>query len=286
MRWHHGCCFPGYAQALGQTSNSDQQAERFQRSFTLASGGTLDVDNYKGAIHVSGSDSNQVVVNVYKKFEGKDSDRKWWMENVQVNFQNNSNSVSVEVKYPTQFCMFCWQNYEASVELEIRVPRQSNVKVDSYKPDIRISSIHGDVRVKSYKSPITIESTTGAIRIDTYKDSIKLSNVDVHGVLEVKSYKADAEISARGLGETATLESDKGSIVLRIPNNTGLDVDYSGGRHSRFHTDFALNARTGKNFGDEVHGTINQGGTHLRLRTEKGSVSIERLSGERSSGPY
>jgi len=102
----------------------------------------------------------------------------------------------------------------------------------------------------------------------------------------VKSYKADTEVNANSLGEAATLESDKGSIVLRVPNNTGLDVDYSGGRRSRFHTEFALNARTGKNFGDEVHGTINQGGTHLRLRTEKGSVFIERLSGEKVSGPY
>jgi hypothetical protein len=182
--------------------------------------------------------------------------------------------------------MFCWPDYEASVELEIHVPRQISVKLESYKPDIRISSIRGDIRIKSYKSPITIESTTGAIRIDTYKDSVKLNNVDVRGVLEVRSYKADAEVNAISLGEAATLESGKGSIVLRVPNNTGLDVDYSGGRHSRFHTDFALNARTGKSFGDEVHGTINQGGTHLRLRTEKGSVSIERLTGQRLSGPY
>jgi hypothetical protein len=270
----------------GQTSNSDQQAERFQRSFALASGGTLEVDNYKGTIHVTGSDGNQVVVNVYKKFEGRGSDRKWWMENIQVNFQNSSNRVAVEVKYPTQVCIFCWQDYEASVELEIRVPRQINVKVESYKPDIKISSIHGDIRVKSYKAPITIESTNGAIRIDTYKDSVKLNNVEIRGVLEVKSYKADTEVNASSLGETANLESDKGSIVLRVPNNTGLDVDYSGGRHSTFHTEFALNTRTGKNFGDEVHGTINQGGTHLRLRTEKGSVSLERLTGAKLSGPY
>ena len=87
-----------------------QQSERFQRSFTITSGGTLAVDNYKGTIHVTGTDTNQVVVDVHKRFEGSDSDRKWWMENIQINFRNDSSRVSVDVKYPNQYCVFCWNN--------------------------------------------------------------------------------------------------------------------------------------------------------------------------------
>ncbi len=162
--------------------------------------------------------------------------------------------------------------------MEIRVPRQINVRLESYKPDIKVASIQGDIRVNSYKSPIEIDSTTGAIRIDTYKDTIKLRNVTVRGPLEVKSYKADVEIDARSLGDTAWLENAKGSIVLRVPANTGLDVDFEGGRHSSFHSDFPMNSRTGSHEGS-FRGTINQGGTRLRLRTEKGSVSVEKLSG-------
>jgi hypothetical protein len=260
-----------------QSTGSDQP-ERFQRSFAIAQGGTLDVDNYKGIIHITGSDTNQVAVDVTKRFEGSDANRKWWMENVRVNFRNDANHVSVEVKYPE--CTFCWQgmNYEASVGLEIRVPRQINVKLESYKPDIKVAAIQGDIRVKSYKSPIEIDSTAGAIRIDTYKDDVKLRNVTVRGPLEVKSYKADVEIDAKSLGESATLENEKGSIVLRVPANTGLDVDFEGGRHASFHSDFPMNSRTGSRE-DSFRGTINQGGTRLHLRTEKGSVSVEKLSG-------
>jgi hypothetical protein len=264
-----------------QASGSEQNAERFQRSFAINPAGTLQVDNYKGTIHVTGSDGNQVVVDVTKRFDGNDADRKWWMENVKVNFRNDSGHVAVEVKYPQWNCTFCWldHDYTAAVELEIRVPRQINVTLDSYKPDIKVASIQGDVRIKSYKSPITIDSTTGAIRIDTYKETVKLNNVSLHGPLEVKSYKADAEINAKALGETATLESDKGAIVLRVPQNAGLNVDYEGGRHSSFRSDFALSSTAGS-FSGSFHGTINQGGTRLRLRTEKGSISLEKLSGQ------
>ncbi len=261
---------------------ASQGPEHFQRSFTISPSGTLHVDNYKGTIHVTASDGNQVVVDVTKRFEGgTESDRKWWMENVQVNFSNQSDRVSVDVKYPQWSCTFCWQGHDftAQVELEIRVPRQINVALESYKPDIKIASVQGDIRIKSYKSPIAIDSTTGAIRIDTYKETIRLQNVTLRGPLEIQSYKADAEINAKALGETATLETEKGSIVLRVPQNAGMDVDYSGSRRASFRSDFPVSATTGS-FNESFRGVINRGGTRLRLRTEKGSVSLEKLSGQ------
>ncbi|HEY2169533.1 MAG TPA: hypothetical protein VGJ30_07900 [Candidatus Angelobacter sp.] len=262
------------------TSTSADPVAHFQKTFSIAPGGTLDVDNYKGTIHVTGSDTNQVAIDVNKHFEGNDQDRKWWMENVQVNFRNESNRVAVEVKYPQWNCIFCWQDhdYTADVELEIRVPRQINVQLQSYKPDIKVAGIQGDIRIKSYKSPIEIADTTGAVRIDTYKETVKLRNVNLRGPLEVKSYKAEAEIDARSLGDSVTLENEKGSIVLRVPANAGMDVDYEGGRRSSFSSDFPMTSQTGS-FNSSFHGKVNQGGTRLRLRTGRGSVSLQKLSG-------
>ena len=262
-----------------QSTSSDPSAH-FQKTFSITPGGTLEVDNYKGTIHVTGSDTNQVAIDVNKHFDGNEADRKWWMENVQVNFRNESNRVAVEVKYPQWTCIFCWQGHDftAAVDLEIHVPRQINVRLESYKPDIKVASIQGDIRIKSYKSPIEIDSTTGAVRIDTYKETVKLRNVNLRGPLEIKSYKADAEIDARSLGDSVALENEKGSIVLRIPANTGMDVDFDGGRRSSFHSDFPMASQTGS-YDRSVRGKINQGGTRLRLRTEKGSISLEKLSG-------
>ncbi len=263
---------------MSAQTSGDQKADNFQRTFSLGSGGTLVVDNYKGTIHVTGTDGNQVMVDVRKRFEGSESDRKWWMENLQVNFHNDSGKVEVAVKYPSYTCIFCWQisDYSALVELEIRVPRQVNVRIESYKPDIRIASIQGDIRIHSYKSPIAIESTTGGIRIDTYKDTIKLRDVSVRGALDIKSYKADADISVRSLGDTASLETYKGDITLRLPKNAGFDVDFTGGRHTSFHSDFPLATHAGSRWDHDVRGTVNQGGTHVRLRSERGSVTLRQ----------
>src|SRR5262249_8520520 len=264
-----------------QASGSNPVTDHFQRSFAIAQNGTLHVDNYKGTIHITGADGNQVVVDVTKRFEGSEADRKWWMENLEVNFRNDSDRVSVEVKYPQWECGFCWYGHDFSgeVDLEIRVPRQINVALDSYKPDIKVATVQGDIRIKSYKSPITIDSTTGAIRIDTYKDTLKLQNVALRGPLEISSYKADTEVNARTLGDTVSIEDHKGSTVLRVPQSAGLDVDYEGGRRSSFRSDFPISSTAGS-FSSSFHGKVNQGGTRVRLRTERGSVSLEKYSGQ------
>jgi putative adhesin len=265
--------------ASAQTAD-EKTADHFQRTFNLNSGGTLVVDNYKGTIHVTGTDGNQVVVDVRKQFDGRESDRKWWMENLEIKFHNDSSRVEVAVKYPSYTCIFCVQihDYTAAVELEIRVPRQTSVKIDSYKPEIRINGTQGDIRIDSYKSPIIIESTTGSIRIDTYKDTIKLRDVTLRGSLEVKSYKADTEIFARSLGDNAQLETEKGSILLRVPHDAGFELDFSGGRHSSFHSDFSFTTDAGRRGDNDVRGTVNKGGARVRVRTERGSVSLERAS--------
>src|SRR5437868_3221830 len=86
----------GYA-SMAQTA--DAQTEHFQRTFSLKPGGTLNVDNYKGAIRVTGTDAGQATVTVDRIFEGSDRDRKWWMSENHVNFQNDASELRIDVKY-------------------------------------------------------------------------------------------------------------------------------------------------------------------------------------------
>lgn len=264
-------------------AQNQQNDEKVQRSFPVNSGSTLEVNNYKGTIHVTAGDTNQIAVNAVKKFSGSESERKWWMENTKIDFDSSSQHVNVRVSYPNQNCWLCWEehDYQAEVDLDIQVPRKVNLTLDGYKPDIRISSVQGNIRIKSYKAPMTLESTNGSIFIDTYKDNIVLKNVSVHGGLELTSYKADVRIEARALDGASHLESSKGSIVLRVPADIGLDVDYSGDRRGSFHTDLPLAVSAGSiSRGSEIRGTINKGGTQLVLRTGKGSISLEKLAGD------
>jgi hypothetical protein len=265
--------------AFSQTPSAPQD-ERFTRNFTVNSGSTLAVENYKGTIHVTGTNSNEVAVTVNKTFEGSDADRKWWMENTRVKFENDSSRVRVAVEYPSSNCTLWCDNghsdYTASVELTIEVPRKTNLEIDGYKPDIKLASIDGDIRVKSYKSPIDIESTIGGINISTYKETVRLHDVTVRGELGLKMEKGDATIEAKSLGNEVNVETGKGSVVLRIPRTAGFTIDYSGSRRANFHSDFPVTSEAGFR-SDELRGSVNGGGTRLHLRTDRGSFTLEGL---------
>jgi len=266
------------APALSQTARSEE--EGLTRTFTVNSGATLAVENYKGTIHVTGSDSKQVVINVEKKFEGSDSDRKWWMDNTHINFDNDPSRVRVAVQYPNSNCVLgsCDEHsdYTGMVELTIQAPRHTRLNLSGYKPDVKVSAIEGDLQIHSYKSPINIESTVGAIDITTYKESVHLRDVSLRGRLHLIMQKGEATVEAKSLGDEVEIETEKGRVVLGVPRTAGLTIDYSGGRRANFHSDLPIASATG--FGsDEMHGTINGGGTRLRLRSEKGSISLESM---------
>jgi len=257
----------------------ESQEEHFSRTFTVNAGSTLVVDNFKGTIHVTGSDIKQIAVKVDKVFEGSDSDRKWWMANTRVTFENDPSRVRVAVQYPNANCFLgCddsdHSDYTASVELTIQVPRHTNLNLSGHKPDVRVSAIEGDLQIHSYKSPIRIESTTGSIDIKTYKESVDLRDVSIRGALRLSMYKGEATLIAKSLGDDINVETEKGSVVLRVPRTAGLTVHYSGGRRANFHSDLPIVSTAGFR-SEEMSGTINGGGTHLRLRTEKGSISLE-----------
>jgi hypothetical protein len=263
----------------GQAGTEPSDQEHFTRSFTVNTGSSLSVENYKGVIHVTGTAGNQVQVNVNKRFEGNDNDRKWWMENTRVSFDNSSDRVRVRVEYPSTTCFFSCNehtDYTASVDLTIQVPTKTNLDIDGYKPEIKLASVDGDIHVKSYKSPIEIDSTTGAIDISTYKESVNLRDVNIRGNFNLKMEKGDATIAAKSFGKEAEIEMGKGSVVLRVPRNTGLAVDYRGSRRSSLHSDLPITSEAGFSSG-ELRGSINGGGTTLRLRTDRGSFTIEAL---------
>ena len=267
----------------------EQNGESFQRSFPMSSGGTLEVENRKGTIHVTGSDTNQVVVSVHKIFTGgTDKDRQEWMTETKVSFDSMPSHLSVRVDYPDWNCMFC-VNLDDEVDLTIAVPRQTNVELDGNRPDMAISSIDGSIRISSNRSAIAIKSTSGAIRIETNRGEVRLSDVAIQGRLELTSNRAEAVIEAKSLAGYADLETERGSIVVRMPMTVGVNLDYVGGRRASFHCDFPvttnengaeLNDVSGKVGRDGAHivGAINQGGARMTLRTERGSISLEKGS--------
>lgn len=265
--------------ALAEGPASQPEEERLQRTFSIVPPAKLTVENLKGTIHVTGTNGDKVVVNVRKKFRGSEKERRRWMAETKVDFQNDPGHVNVRVEYPDRNCDdSCGSGFSsstASVELEIEVPHQISAQLYGHKPEITVASIEGDININSHKSPIEVRSSSGSIEIKTFKDSVKLTDVAITGILDVSNDKGTVNIEAKSLGKEVRLETNKGTIILKMPGGTGADVDFVGSKNSSFHSSFPIaGARAGHSV-REIHGTIAQGGTKMRLRANKGSISLE-----------
>jgi hypothetical protein len=274
-----------FAIAQAQTAANQAQANRtedhFERSFSLQPGSTITIKNYKGLISVDPSASGQATVDVKKVWEGhNDSQRDEWLREVQVNFNSDSKHLDVRVEYPTHTCFWnCGDEWGGHVELVLHVPREVNLDIDGYKPELKITGIKGDIRVHSYKSPIQIRDTTGSIDVETYKDRVVLDNVNLSGRLRIHSYKADADIRARDLADGADLENSRGEIRLQLPADAKFNVNISGDRRADIHSDFATHVEAG--YSRHITGSVNGGGPEVRLHTDRGTISL--VKGSQSS---
>ena len=253
-----------------------QNEERFQKTFALSSGGTIDVENYKGLIRVEAADQQQVTVDVWKRYQGNDDkNRQQWAHETQVSFDASSQRVKVRVDYPTHTCFFDCNDWGGVVELVIRTPKNVNLRIDGYKPDMKIAGTRGDIRIHSYKSDIEVHNTVGGIDIDTYKGEINLTDVDLTAPLRVHSYRADATISARALSNGGDLESYRGSLTLRLPENVKTSLDISGDRHASISSGFTVAQNV--DYGSKhISGDLNGGGPRLRIHTERGSIVVQK----------
>lgn len=264
---------------LAQSPASQQEQEQLRRTFSVVTPAQLTVENLKGTIHVAGTDGDKVTVNVHKKFRGSEKERKRWMAETKIDLQNDPGHVSVKVEYPDRNCEDTCRSglstYTAWVELDIEVPHQMSVQLNGHKPDITVASIQGDIMINSHKSPIQVRSCRGSVEIKTFKESVELKDVAITGTMDIRNDKGTVTIEAKSLGKEVRLETDKGTITLRMPAGTGADVDFVGGKNSSFHSAFPVAGSTVGRSVREIHGTIGQGGTTMRLRANKGSIELE-----------
>jgi len=147
--------------------------------------------------------------------------------------------------------MVFFRNTDVSVDFVVRVPAgvrfvgrtlKGQVEAASLKSDIEAFTINGDVRV-STEGNLTARSMTGSI---------------------------DASLAGTDWTRPVDLQTVNGDIRVALPNgaNTSVRAETSSGRIT---SDFPLTVQEKR-----VNGVIGNGAGTLRLKTETGSIRLQR----------
>ncbi|HEX7011398.1 MAG TPA: DUF4097 family beta strand repeat-containing protein [Steroidobacteraceae bacterium] len=277
--------------------------KKLDRSFTVAEGGRLTIDADGSDVTVSGTDSNQVVVNVIVKGSEREIDR------TRVEAEQSGNDVTVQVKRDRGNWLdwFQWSGYS---KIDVKVPRSYHVEIDTSGGDLAISHLKGEVRgktsggdlkVSEVVGPVYMRTSGGDIEIDSIEGDtdIKTSGGDIEARKVLGSLTAstsggsvdligiDGAVNARTSGGSVRIElsgsnrgvsanTSGGDIVLRLPRNVSATVDVSTGGGS-IRTDLPV---TTSEFSEtKLKGTINGGGAEIHARTLGGDVRLLAADG-------
>lgn len=208
---------PIAATCLALASLSAQAAEkRLDRTFTVAPGGRLTVEADGADITVSGTDSNQVSVQIL--ITG--SDRA--VEAMTLSAEQAAGGVTVKAKRDAGG-WFNWSSGYKQSSVRVTVPRHYNAKLQTSGGDIAVSQLQGDVSGSTSGGDVRVAELQGPLKITTSGGDMDIS--EVNGKSEIRTSGGD--INARGIKGDLKANTSGGDI--EVEQVTGATIAHTSG---------------------------------------------------------
>ena len=262
---------------------SAQVEKAFAKTVKLDAGGRLSIKTYKGSIELEPWDRDEVEIRA-RIVADPQVDDDYGRESIEatlvvvrgsgstVHIKSNYEDVPCEESFSVLGRLFggC-SKILPFVHYEIRAPRRLRLQVDDYKSTIEIAGFEGEFDIETYKGTLNGGELTGELSLDTYKGQVRL--VGLEGGFDIETYKGEIEIGLLELTERSSIETYKGTVVLKLERKIGFDLRADLGRRADFHTDFPFRVRTGGS--NKLSGSVNGGGPVIEIESYKGQIRIE-----------
>jgi DUF4097 and DUF4098 domain-containing protein YvlB len=243
------------------------QAEEWRKTYTTSGNPSVRVESNDAGIEVRGAEGNQVEAVVTTR------GLKIGPNDVRVTERQTGDSVEIEVERPHRICFgICNQN----IEIAVRVPRTSNLRLHSGDGHLKVSDVKGTFELDTSDGSITVEDGDGTLNADTHDGRVRVNGrfdrMDIHtgdGSIEAELAKGSK------MNSSWSIRTGDGHVQLRLPPDFAADLDaHTGDGHVS--VDFPVTV-AGNLRQNTVRGKMNGGGQLLEIRTGDGDVRIEKF---------
>jgi DUF4097 and DUF4098 domain-containing protein YvlB len=276
-------------------------AEEFVKSYSVSGRPEVYLRADDGSVRVRPSDSSRVEFRV--TYEGYTLGDTLTLETRQ-----DGNRVELVERIHQSVSRAAFRNRR--VDIEVLVPRDSDLRAETRDGAVHVSSINGLVHVRTGDGAVDVDGLSGkvdlrtgdgTIRAERVKGDVRLRTVDgaINGTGidgrceawtgdglvrisgrfdELNIASGDGNVEARALAGSVvsfpwSIRTGDGSVRVAIPDGLKADIDVAtsdGG--------ISLNAPVsvqGEIGSRRVRGALNGGGPEFRIRTSDGSVRVE-----------
>ena len=225
--------------------SAEEYEQKITRSFQLPAGGAIDLSSINGEIEVTTSGGPAVDIKAVKK-----SDHKGEIEDVDVVFEQEGNTLKVKAKYNKR-------NTRAKVDFTVSIPEKlARAEFASVNGMIDCSGKYADLKLKTVNGRIEF---TGEFHSGNFRT--------VNGTIEVSQEPL--------LSGDLTVETVNGAIDVELNRKSAFEVE---GRtiNGSIHNDFGLEVKRHL-VGSSFSGKVNNGGHRIKLETVNGSIDISKI---------
>ena len=279
---------PGCIDIVG--ADMGRYVEREEKHFAVAGKPDVSLSTFDGAIEIRPWDKPEVQVVIEKRGRNKEA-----VDAIEVHAEASGNRVDIRVTTPRTSGIGLHFNFSRTAKLIVSVPASSDVKASSGDGSIDIEHVAGRLELRSGDGSIRGRSLDGDVNAHTGDGSIKLDGVS--GALSVDTGDGSisvagklASVRARSGDGSVTIQADPGSIasadwdittgdgsiILKLPDDFGAELDAHTGDGSIRMQDVTLSNVTGEVGKRTARGRLGAGGPSVRLRTGDGSITLKK----------
>jgi hypothetical protein len=279
------------------------RAEDVVKSYAVSGRANVRVDTNDGSVHVSAGDNKQVEFRVeYQGYVvGKD---------LKIDSHQSGDKVELTARLMGHWG-FSWGHNSRNLHIEVRMPKEGDITVETGDGSVQADSINGTVNVhtgdgsvkaNSLTGTIDLHTSDGSITVDTLKGDIRLRTGD--GSIEARDLdgKVDADsgdghirlvgrfdalgvktgdgsvdtrvLPGSKMASSWTIRTGDGSVDIVLPPDFQANIDATtGDGHISLGIPVTVEGTFSKS---EIRGKMNGGGQPLTIHTGDGSIRLSK----------
>lgn len=234
--------------------------ETIERTLDVRPGAKVVLSNVNGRIDITSWEQPRVQIVAAKEADADSDDVAAVLRELRVEIQPRDGGVIITTHEPKRdqgfHSIFDWllgDHISTQVRYQIKVPRQMNLEVENTNGAIHVSDVSGTFELDTTNGKIEVVRCAGTLDAATTNGGIA------------------AELVRVTKGQALRFETTNGRIDLALPADFGADVD-AATTNGAIRTDIPIATRALNR--NSLRGTLNGGGTAVRMRTTNGPIDI------------
>ncbi|HEV2689186.1 MAG TPA: DUF4097 family beta strand repeat-containing protein [Bryobacteraceae bacterium] len=243
-------------------------ADDWSKKFSVSGKPELRVDANDGSVQIRTWDR--------KEIEARVTTVGWRISPAEVRIIDHQTGDRVELEVRIPHRPFSMVFGRRNIRVEIQVPRELRSDIHTGDGAIIVEGLHGETHLSTGDGHIEAEALDGTLEANTGDGKIRARGRFDLMNLHTGDGSIEAEIASGSKMNSAwTVRTGDGHVTLRLPQNFSADLEvHTGDGHIQSDLPVTI---SGVHHEHELRGKLNAGGPLFTVRTNDGSIRLERL---------